>query len=63
MPKHNWIAGAIKHPGSFTAYCKREGVPRVQVCARKTIASATASEHRQRQAHLAQTLGRLRRGR
>jgi len=52
----NWIAGAIKHPGSFSKAAKKAG--------KSTAAFAQEHEHDSgtlgRRARLAQTLARLR---
>lgn len=51
----NWIAGAIQHPGAFTARAKRAGKGVQEYAREKAHAPGTLG----RQARLATTLGRL----
>ena len=54
-----WIAGAIKHPGAFTAKAKSAGMG-TQAYARKVTAKgSTASTTTKRQARLAITLKKI----
>ena len=52
----NWIKGAIKHPGAFSAKAKRAGETTAQFAKEKAHAPGTLGK----QARLAQTLGKLR---
>jgi hypothetical protein len=55
----NWIAGAIKRPGAFTAKAKSAGKG-VQAHAASVLKEGSkASTRTKRQAALAQTLGKL----
>jgi hypothetical protein len=55
----NWIAKAVKHPGSFTRSAKRAGMG-VQAYARKVTAKGSkASSTTKRRARLAQTFRKL----
>lgn len=56
MAKGNWIQGAIKRPGAFTAKAKAAGKSVPQFAKEKAGASGTLGK----QARLAQTLGKLR---
>lgn len=57
MSKH-WIAGAIKHPGAFTAKAKSHHMG-VQAYASHVLASSSASTTTKRQASLAKTLSKI----
>ena len=55
----DWIQGAIKRPGAFTAKAKRAGMS-VQAYARKVLKKgAKASKLTKQQARLAQTFKRM----
>jgi hypothetical protein len=54
----NWIAGAIKHPGAFTAKAKDHHMG-VQAYANKVLGSSNASSTTKRQASLAKTLSKF----
>jgi hypothetical protein len=55
----NWIKGAIKRPGAFTAKAKRAGMS-VQAYARKVLKKGSkASTLTKQQARLAQTFKRM----
>jgi len=42
--KKNWIQKAVRHPGRFTAYCKRKGYGSATVkCAREVLANKSAT--------------------
>lgn len=57
--KSKWIQGAIKHKGSFTAWCKKQGFDGVtEACILKGIKSKNPTIRRR--AFLARTLRRLR---
>lgn len=61
MNKHHsghWIQGAVKHPGAFTAKAKRAGVSVQKFAAEKAKAPGTLGK----QARLAQTFARMRKG-
>jgi hypothetical protein len=59
--KKNWISGAIKHPGALH---KELGVPAgKKIPAGKLSAAASKGGKVGRQARLAQTLGKMNRGR
>jgi hypothetical protein len=58
MADKNWIAGAIKRPGAFSAKAKRAGMS-TQAYARKVANDPNASTRTKRQAGLAKTLGRM----
>ena len=56
--KKKWIQGAIKKPGSFTAWCKRQGFKGVtQACIEKGKRSKNPKIRKR--ANLAQTLRKL----
>ncbi len=61
---HNtkWIAGAIEHPGAFTAKAKAAGMGVQQFAAKVTAPGSQASTQTKRQANLAKTLTGFRRG-
>ena len=59
---NEWIQKAIKNPGSFTAWCKRNGFKGAsESCIQKAIAVAkrTGNKTLLRRAYLARTLKRL----
>jgi hypothetical protein len=57
--KKNWIAGAVKHPGSFTAQAKKAGMG-VQSYATKVLKKGSkASTTTKRRAALAKTLSKM----
>lgn len=60
MAKKNWIAGAIKHPGAFTAKAKAAGMSTAAYAAKATKPGSKASTTTKRQANLAKTLSKLR---
>ena len=53
----NWIAGAIKHKGAFTAKAKAAGMTTKGYAKKVLKKGSHASAETQRQANLAQTLG------
>jgi hypothetical protein len=58
----NWIAGAIKRPGAFTAKAKKAGMS-VSGYEKKVLSPGSKSDTRtKRQANLAKTLGSFRKG-
>lgn len=57
--KKNWIAGAIKRPGAFTAKAKSAGMS-TAAYAEKVSKSPTADTKTKRQANLAKTLAKFR---
>ena len=58
--KGNWIKGAIKRPGAFSAKAKRAGMS-TSAYARKVLKKGSrASTTTKRQARLAITLGKMR---
>ena len=60
--KNGWIQKAIKKPGSFTAQANRAKMP-VQAYATHVLKPGSKATTRTKQrARLAQTLGRMRRG-
>ena len=55
----NWIKGAVKRPGAFTAKAKRNGMS-VQAYARKVLKKGSkASKLTKQQASLAQTFKKM----
>lgn len=56
----NWIKGAIKHPGAFSAKAKKAGMSTAAYAAKVTKPGSTASTQTKRQANLAKTLGKMR---
>jgi hypothetical protein len=59
--KKNWIAGAIRKPGSFTAQAKKAGMG-VQAFAKKVLKKGSkASTTTKRRAALAKTLKKMHR--
>jgi hypothetical protein len=56
--KH-WIAGAIKHPGAFTAKAKAAGESVGGYAAQVLAPGSKASTQTKRQANLAQTLRKM----
>lgn len=58
MAGKNWIAGAIKHPGSFTKSAKAAGESVKEFAKEKEHAKGTLGKR----ARLAQTLSKLRKG-
>ena len=62
MANNKWIQGAIKHPGSFTAWCKRHGFKKANSeCIKSAIATArkTGNKKLMKRAVLARTLRRM----
>lgn len=56
--KERWIQGAIKKPGSFTAYCKRKGHKGVtEECIREAMKSKNPKTRAR--ARLAKTLRKM----
>jgi len=56
----NWIKGAVKHPGAFTAAAKKRGMS-VAEFRRQVLANKNQySEHLVKQAQLAKTLSKMR---
>ena len=59
----NWIKGAVKRPGAFTAKAKRNGMS-VQAYARHVLRKGSkASSRTKRQANLSKTLSKMRKKR
>jgi hypothetical protein len=56
----NFIAGAIKHPGAFSAKAKHAGMSTSAYAAKVTKPGSSASTTTKRQANLAKTLSKLR---
>lgn len=52
----NWIKGAIKHPGAFTAQAKARGMTPVQLSAKVAAKPDQFDETTKRRAALARTL-------
>ena len=61
--KKNWIAGAIKHPGAFTAAAKRAGMSPSEFAAKVLKKGSRASTTTKRRAVLYRTLAKLRKRR
>lgn len=55
-----WVAGAIKHPGSFTRKAKAAGTSVAEFAAKVTKGGSKASTQTKRQANLAKTLSKFR---
>lgn len=55
----NWIKGAIKHPGAFTAKAKSRNMSVGAYAAKVTKPGSKASATTKRQANLAKTLKKL----
>jgi hypothetical protein len=55
----NWIAGAIKRPGAFSAKAKAAGMSTSAYAAKVTKPGSKASTRTKRQANLAKTLGKM----
>ena len=60
--KKKWIKGAIKHPGAFTKKAKSAGMSVKEFAAKVTKKGSKASTQTKRQANLAKTLGKFRKG-
>jgi|LakMenEpi03Aug12_release.lakeMendotaPanAssembly.Ray.scaffolds.fasta_scaffold443720_2 hypothetical protein len=58
--KKNWIKGAIKNPGAFSAKAKAAGMSTAAYAAKVTKPGSKASTTTKRQANLAKTLGKMR---
>lgn len=56
MPGKNWIAGAIKHPGAFTAQAKKRGMTVAQFANAVTSNPDRYDETTVKRANLAKTL-------
>jgi hypothetical protein len=56
MAAKHWIAGAIKHPGAFTAKAKSAGMSVGGYAREVLMPGSHASTQTKRQANLAQTL-------
>jgi hypothetical protein len=56
----NWIKGAIKRPGAFSAKAEKAGMSTAAYAAKVTKPGSTASTQTKRQANLAKTLGKMR---
>ena len=54
--KRNWIAGAIKHPGSFTRQAKGAGMSIAAFASKTLAAGSKASATTKRRARLYRTL-------
>ncbi len=60
MAKKNFIAGAIKKPGSFTRQAKKAGMSVSAYANKVTKPNSKASTTTKRRANLAKTLAKLR---
>lgn len=56
----NWIKGAIKHPGAFSAKAKAAHMSVSAFANKVTSPDSNAGAQTKRQANLAKTLGKLR---
>lgn len=56
----NWIKGAIKRPGAFSAKAEKAGMSTAAYAAKVTKPGSKASTQTKRQANLAKTLGKMR---
>jgi len=56
MAGKNWIKGAIKRPGAFTAKAKAAGMSVSEFASKVTKPGSKASTQTKRQANLAKTL-------
>jgi hypothetical protein len=52
----NWISGAIKHPGAFTAQAKKAGMGTSAFASKVLAPGSKASTTTKRRANLARTL-------
>ena len=59
--KKKWIKGAIKRPGAFKAKAKKAGISTSAYARKVTKKGSRASARTKRQAHLSDTLSKLRR--
>ena len=57
-----WIKKAIKKPGAFKAKAKKAGMSTKEYAAKVLKKGSKASPKTKRQAHLAKTLSKMRRG-
>lgn len=57
-----WISGAIKHPGAFKAQAKKAGMSTSAFAKKVLSGGSNASATTKRRARLAQTLGKMRKG-
>jgi len=60
--KEDWIGEAIKRPGAFTAKAKRAGMTTSAYAAKVLKKGSKASPRTKRQASLAKTLRKVRKG-
>lgn len=60
--EENWIRGAIKRPGAFTAKAKRAGMSTPAYASKVLMKGSKASPRTKRQASLAKTLRKVRKG-
>ena len=60
--KHYWIAGAVKHPGSFKRYAKSHHMTVARAASFALKKGSHASTHRKRQAALARTFSHMHHG-
>jgi len=60
MAKKNWIAGAIKNPGSFAAKAKKVDISTSALAKKSLKKKSKVSSTTKKQAVLAQTLAGLR---
>ena len=56
----NWIKGAIKRPGAFSAKAEKAGMSTAAYASKVTKPGSKASTQTKRQANLAKTLGKMR---
>jgi len=57
--KKNWIQGAIKRPGAFTAKAKKKGMTPAALASKVTSNPSKYSKLTVKQAYLAKTLGKI----
>ena len=58
--KKNWIAGAVKNPGAFSAKAKAAGMSTAAYANKVTKKGSKASATTKRQANLAKTFAKIR---
>jgi hypothetical protein len=57
--KKNWIQGAIKRPGAFTAKAKKKGLSSAAMASKVTANPSKYSKLTVQQANLAKTLSKI----
>lgn len=60
--KKDWIAGAVKHPGAFTKKADKAGMTPSAFAKKVTANPSKYSATTRKQANLAKTFGKMRRG-